>query len=739
MSVLLRRLFVVVVCWSLGSVLPGTASRVLAEPPADAMANVEQLKAEAFRALRQGQFDRVNDLIGRAASLSSDPALERMSGWVRDFEKQRETFRAERLKSYNAEVEKVRKLLAADMPDFALRAAAVAYSYTEDKDAFRKQPWVEDLVRVVVRRADDYEAAGQWLKALRLFSDLVAIDPYNAAWKEHQKLSFRRVRLVSMYTPDRFKQIQQADLDERKAADAVLDPTTRPATQPATAPDEENDAFRVNWRDSLQGVRMDMLRDALDNARANYWRDISYADLMVGGLKGVRALLTTEGLDEAFPALGDPRKRRQFLEVVDEHLASLNNGAAADRAAMQKLLTRLQTVNAQTVGFPEEVLVSEFADGAFSELDPFTSVIWPSEVEEFNKSTQGEFSGVGIQIQSDPDGSLKVVSPLEDSPAFRAKIRAGDVITHIDGKNAKGITTAQAVKIITGPPGTHVTLTVRSPDGNSREITLKRQTIKVASLKGWLHRPGGGWEYFVDPENKIGYLRLTNFSRETSRELQRALEELTAAGARGVVLDLRYNPGGLLAAAADVSDAFLRDGAIVSTRSDRPDDTNQPVLTARRQSSDSDVPLVVLVNQYSASASEIVSGALKDRKRAVIVGERTFGKGSVQMLFPLASRSAYLKLTTSHYYLPSGRCIHREESSTVWGVDPDVVVEMTPEQMRAAIDARSELDVLHDDAQDDDGRNDRTHKAALTLLDSDPQLNAALLLLRMHLAGAPLL
>jgi carboxyl-terminal processing protease len=484
---------------------------------------------------------------------------------------------------------------------------------------------------------------------------------------------------------------------------------------------------------------MDMLRDALDNARANYLRDISYADLMVGGLKAVRALLTTDGLDRAFPALADDVKRRQFLDVVEEHLVSLNNNAFADRAAMQKLLTRLQTVNAQTIGLPDEVLVSEFADGAFSELDPFTGVIWPSEVEEFNKSTQGEFSGVGIQIQSDPDGSLKVVSPLEDSPAFRARIRAGDVITHIDGKNAKGITTTQAVKIITGPPGTEVTLTIRSPDGATRDVPLVRQTIKVASLKGWRHLPGGGWEYLVDPENKIGYLRLTNFSKETAGELQRALEELNNAGARGVVLDLRYNPGGLLTAAADVSDAFLREGAIVSTRSDRPEDRNHPVLNARRQRTDSDVPLVVLVNQYSASASEIVSGALKDHKRAVIVGERTFGKGSVQMLFPLANRAAYLKLTTSHYFLPSGRCIHREENSTVWGVDPDVVVEMTPEQMRTAIDARSELDVLHDDAQDDGDQARRTEKAAMTLLDSDPQLNAALLLLRMHLAGAPLL
>ncbi|HMO26729.1 MAG TPA: S41 family peptidase, partial [Tepidisphaeraceae bacterium] len=266
-------------------------------------------------------------------------------------------------------------------------------------------------------------------------------------------------------------------------------------------------------------------------------------------------------------------------------------------------------------------------------------------------------------------------------------------------------------------------------------------TIKVASLKGWLHLPGGGCDYFIDPDNKIAYLRLTNFSRDTSRELNSALRELNARGAKGVVLDLRYNPGGLLAAAADVSDAFLRDGEIVSTRSDRPDDPNQPTLSARRLSNDTDLPLVVLVNQYSASASEIVSGAMRERQRGLVVGERTFGKGSVQMLFPLANRSAYLKLTTSHYYLPGGKNIHRDESSTEWGVDPHVVIEMTPEQMRAAIDARSKLDVLRDPEEAGIAAADAevVREAEQSLLASDPQLTAALLLLRMHLAGAPLM
>ncbi len=384
-------------------------------------------------------------------------------------------------------------------------------------------------------------------------------------------------------------------------------------------------------------------------------------------------------------------------------------------------------------------------------------MIWPSDVEEFNKTTQGEFSGVGIQIQTDPDGSLKVVSPLEDSPAYKAGIKAGDVITRINGDSAKGITINQAVKTITGVEGTPVVLTIRSPDATVRDYTLIRQTIKVASIKGWMHKPGGGWDYFVDPAQKIGYLRITNFTKTTGEDLSAAVDQMKSQGARALIMDLRYNPGGLLNAATEVVDKFLTKGVIVSTRPDRPEllMDSRTEIRARNDGNEFKLPVVVLVNQYSASASEIVSGALKDDKRALIVGERTFGKGSVQMLFHLGDHNAYLKLTTSHYYLPNGKCIHREENSTEWGVDPDVTVEMTPEQMSAAIASRQVLDVLHaaeatpaeDAVNDTKEAKDKTQaesgakNAPATQpgkgpLQTDPQLSAALLLLRLQLVGA---
>jgi carboxyl-terminal processing protease len=258
-------------------------------------------------------------------------------------------------------------------------------------------------------------------------------------------------------------------------------------------------------------------------------------------------------------------------------------------------------------------------------------------------------------------------------------------------------------------------------------------------VKGWLHRPGGGWDYFVDPQNKIGYLRLTQFTKLTTDELEKAVTELQASGVKAIIMDLRYNPGGLLGTATEVCDKFLAGGRIVSTKADR-ETPNLPKDEMAKADADDvlQTPMVILVNQYSASASEIVSGAMKDHHRALIVGERTFGKGSVQMLFPLSGRSAYLKLTTHHYYLPNGKCIHREENSTEWGVDPDVTVEMTPEQMRAAIDSRQELDILRDADAPAEKKAEVAAKEKKDPLSQDPQLSAALLLLRLQLAGAQL-
>ncbi len=445
--------------------------------------------------------------------------------------------------------------------------------------------------------------------------------------------------------------------------------------------------------------------------------------------------MTTDGLEEAFPGLKDHVQRQRFLDEIEEWKAKAQT-ATADNAGdnLVSALTDLRDLNQRTVKLPEGVFVSEFADGAFSKLDLFSTVIWPYDVEELEKTTEGEFGGVGIQIQNDDMGNIEVVQPLPDTPASRAGVHPGDIITRINGKIAKGLSLDGAVKIITGVPGTPVTLTLKSLNGSVKDYVLDREMIKVASIKGCTPTSDGGWNYMLDPDLRIGYIRLISFSKTTAEDLGQAIDELKDEHARAIILDLRYNPGGLLDTAKKVVNKFIDHGVIVSTHADRPTVNPPTVMTADPQDLQTTLPLVILVNQYSASASEIVSGALKDQHRALIVGQRTYGKGSVQMLLPLDSRKAYLKLTTSHYYLPSGRCIHREDNSKTWGVDPDVAIAMTPKQMSDENMARLHLDVPDDPVLATPG-GPTTRPTMSDVLKTDPQLSAALLITRLELTS----
>lgn len=716
----------------------GLSASAFAESPfvgQNAQAQAQALQTEAIKAIRAGEWTKTSELISKAAAVSNDPSLAKMSQWLVDFESQRQTFAAERRKQYDSAVDDVKKLIDAKLEGFAIDAAARAYVLADDKTVFHNEPWVQNILSQTISLADAAKETNNWYTALRFYSDLAAIEPSNSKWRGELKGVMRRIQLLATYAPDVIKDQQEAETKLREAADKILKPTTQPSTQPTTKPVAEiNESFKIEWRDTVKGIENEMLRNALRDARRHYWKDVTYRELLTGGLEGMRVLATTPGLEAAFPNLKDPAARDRFVAACNELISAIAVAKSpTDDALMTSTLTQLYAINRRTIALPEEVFTAEFAVGAFSGLDDFTNMIWPYDVEEFNKSTQGEFQGIGIQIDTDEDGGLKVVSPIEDTPAYRAGIKAGDVITHINGKNAKGITITQAIKNITGPENTTVRITVRSLDNTTRDLEIKRAKIMVASIKGWIRQPGGAWDYFVDKDSKIGYIRMTNFTKTTSAELKRAVDEMENQGARAMILDLRYNPGGLLNAATEVSDHFLNDGTIVSTKSERRPQDEQ-VTSAESNTDDVRIPMVVLVNQYSASASEIVSGALRDQKRALVVGERTFGKGSVQMLFQVDGKAAYLKLTTSHYYLPNGECIHKEDGAENWGVQPDVTVSMTNEQMLKANKIRSEQDILRDIEAPTTQPLATADKK--TVLDVDPQLSTAVLLLRLQLAGA---
>lgn len=703
-------------------------------------ANPTTMPSSVLQAIQEGDWSVIPQKLKlQYASVVSEPDQTRVTQWINAYRTQEQKFRSDRIKSFENAVRDTRILRDGGYIDLAMDGLADCYTLAIDKMTFVREPWVVSLKRSALEVAQKSESEGDWLKARRIYSNLSTLEPTESRWTKAMEDTVRRIRILTRYAPESFAGTLQKEIEYRKAARKYLIATTQPATVPATQQAEEKVEteeqlaanLKSDWQQELAGIRMEMLKEALEDARTHYYKDYDYSVTLAGGLRALKTFVTTPGLEKAFPGLADQTKRNAFVASLDRALDDLKN-RGEDRNIVETILTRIAAENVVHLQLPESVWVNEFADGAFASLDPFSSMIWPFDMEEFRTSTQGEFSGVGIQIQ-EVDGYIKVISPLEDSPALKAGIRAGDIITAINGKSAKGITTLQAKRQIVGETGTFVTLTIKSPDDTVKDYTLQRSIIRVASIKGWKHLPGGGWDYMLDPEEKIGYVRLTNFTRESSRELNSAIDILKDQGARALILDLRSNPGGLLTAATEVADKFLAQGDIVSTRSMR-DLVNSPAIRARETPDDVKLPMVVLVNQYSASASEIVSGALRDLKRATIIGERTFGKGSVQMLFPLDRQQALLKLTTSHYYLPGGTCIHREENAAQWGVDPDLKIEVTPEQMRKVIDARTELDILRDKAPDDLRSEEKTAK---DLLDADLQLSAALFVLRLQLAGVP--
>jgi carboxyl-terminal processing protease len=303
-------------------------------------------------------------------------------------------------------------------------------------------------------------------------------------------------------------------------------------------------------------------------------------------------------------------------------------------------------------------------NGMLTSLDPHSGYLNPRNFRDMQVQTRGEFGGLGIEVTQE-GGYIKVIAPIDDTPAARAGVRAGDLITHIDGQSTQGLTLNEAVERMRGPPRTEIRLTIRR-EGSPRpiEMAITRDVIRIQSVRARL-------------EGDVAYIRITSFNEQTDAGLRRAMQQIrqqAGGNLRGVLLDLRNNPGGLLDQAVAVADDFLDQGEIVSTRARRPEDAQR--YNAKPGDIAQGLPLVVLINGGSASASEIVAGALQDHRRAVVIGTRSFGKGSVQTVMPLPGNGA-IRLTTARYYTPSGRSIQAT------GIEPDVVIEALKGEARA--------------------------------------------------------
>ena len=364
----------------------------------------------------------------------------------------------------------------------------------------------------------------------------------------------------------------------------------------------------------------------------------------------------------------------------------------------------------------DKELIENAINGMLTALDPHSSYLNEQNYRDMQVHTKGEFGGLGIEVTLE-NGLVKVVSPIDDTPAFRAGIQPGDLITHIDGEQVLGLTLQKAVERMRGPPDTEIRLTIRRKNREPFDVTLVRAIIKIQSVRSRIER------------KDIGYVRITSFNEQTSEGLKKAVEKLraeTEGELKGIVLDLRNNPGGLLDQAVAVADAFLERGEIVSTRSRRPKDSQR--FNARPEDLAEGIPLVVLINTGSASASEIVAGALQDHKRAIIMGTESFGKGSVQTIIPLPGHGA-MRLTTARYYTPSGRSIQAR------GIEPDIVVEQARIETVSEQGRRREADLRGALRNDRPGETPEEEKGAADTSDDDAtvqdfQLTRAIDLLR---------
>lgn len=629
----------------------------------------------------------------------------------------------------------------------AILAAVIRTSeYTDEqqKKGLLSDPCVVWAIETAKRESELLEQKGKWLEAyLTYYSLLSAMEPNNKEYSEHADKLIEKAEIVGAFT--------------------------------------DNPCETV--RERFEGVKRRIFERAVDELSYKYINKIDYREMATKGVGRCRALTEVVGTlakaEDGRQKTEDGESGSPDANQVSRHsgtgktedrgrepnLASLGESFKdfkADANSIEKLRAGLLSVeqevnewqeggskekflavfgkvlelNLGSARLPEGVVIAEFAEASFMTLDPYTVIVWPTNVEEFEQAMTNEFTGIGIEITKQK-GQLTVASLLPDTPAYYSGLDAGDVIEGVDGLVTKDMPLSCAVKHIKGPAGTKVKLTVkRTGEQQTREITITRAKITNPTIRGWERTPQGDWRYIVDGNDRIGYVRIMGFSEKTASDLESVLDSLEAAGMRGLILDLRGNSGGFFESAKVVSDMFLDDGLIVITRSRYGPPSYE---VARKRGTHPNYPMVVLTNAGSASASEIVAGAFADpsHKRATLVGERTHGKGVVQGVTEYPGEGAQLKYTMAYYHLPSGKKVKSKEEaekdkSYDWGLAPNVTVELRSDEFRKMYDVQVDNAVLVKAGHDSEAAPVKKHSLEQTV-ESDPQLETAILVVRSKL------
>ncbi len=698
-------------------------------------ANADSVSAikTAVQYICDGNFAAAEQLVKKTDP--NNPASQQILGVVAEYNKLQTTIEQTREKSYQEQLEQLKKFQDAPetnepnlMEVFPVIIKAHDFANDKEKESVLALPYVKDTIEKAKKAAVEYETKGNYIDALlRCYSWLAVLYKDDKTYEDKRELlEDKAIIRGSMQdspcesTKDRYEKITPEIFSR------ALDMLEYGYVAPFRYNDMAEKAFkRLNSMAEVLSTSTYVETPAESNSTAKDDKAASIG-LEKDGNSAVEK--DDNAISFKFEKDGIPGFVAGINSLQKEYTADAATSMSKDQYV--KLFKKMLALNLSTIKLPQQIVIWHIGDASLNALDPHTMIIWPRQVEDFEKSMTNEFTGIGVEI-SKQDGQLKAVSLVPGAPAYNSGIDAGDIIEAVNGENTKDMTITCAVSKITGPAGTKVLLTVRRPDTEkSREIEITRARIIVPTIRGWSRDNNGNWLNFVDDKEKIGYIRITQFSATTAADLDKAVTKLEGEGLKALILDLRFNTGGYLQSAADITDLFVEKGVMVST---------QPRVglptweTAEKKGTHPNYPLVVLINSSSASASEIVSGALSDKafKRATIVGEQSYGKGSVQTISEYPGSGSQLKYTMAYYHLPSGQRVNdcwaqKKQNKKDWGIMPTIKVAMTNDEMRKMLEIERDNDVLAAADHNDNGTKLKRHDLQETLT-SDYQLEVAIL------------
>jgi carboxyl-terminal processing protease len=700
-------------------------------------AQTDTLKS-ACALIYSGQFDAAEELVKQAEPCEK---LARLSTIINQYKDIRFQRKSAWRKEYSREMEKLEKFrTGADPNDIndvnGLTAALLVVTRAKEfADETQRQQlladaFVQKLLQKAVDRASRFEAEGKWLDAFTsCYQWLKELEPNNKAYSNHAEELLDKVGLLESFKDSpcetrsqRYERIEPEMFF--RAVDVLSFSYVRPLDHRQMTIKAIEKCIMLAEVLKNSDIELNQQSYPINDSQMQAWKTglgliLDEVNRSPIGLSKDKFKSILERVLVLNASCVKPLFAKVEQEVFENIKGQINIYATSDRDTL----------------LPRGMLIAQFAEAALSVLDPYTVMVWPRHVEDFEKIMTNEFTGIGIEISKN-EGVLTVVSLLPDTPAYYSGLDAGDIIEAVDGIETKDMPVICAVKYITGPAGTRVTLTIRRADQEqTRQITITRTKIIVPTIRGWQRTEAGQWLYMVDPVEKIGYVRITSFAERTVDDLEKVLKQLENEGIAqgGLILDLRFNSGGLLSSAANVTDKFLRSGLIVRTQ---PRFGVPSYLTAHKRKTHPDYPLVVLINSISASASEIVAGALADKvhNRATLVGERTHGKGSVQGITSYPNQRAQLKYTMAYYHLPSGQRVENARAMKKlgrndWGVGPDIEIELKRNELRQLFEVQKANDVLVK-ADHDEGAMPLKKRTIEQTIEADPQLAVGILIIK---------